>query len=63
MVSSTASPAGAVRSFDTYKEAADENADSRVQVGIHFRFACVAGQKKGDLIGKWTVKHHLEPLH
>ncbi len=63
MVSSTASPAGAVRSFNTYKEAADENADSRVRVGIHFRFACVAGQKMGDQIGKWTVQHHLEPLH
>ncbi|THU34953.1 phosphatase PAP2 family protein [Niastella caeni] len=63
MTSTTASPAGAVRHFDSFKEAADENADSRVMVGIHFRFACVAGQKMGDQIGKWTVKHHLEPLH
>jgi hypothetical protein len=63
MTSTTASPAGAVRSFDSFKKAADENADSRVMVGIHFRFACVAGQKQGDQIGKWTVQHHLEPLH
>lgn len=63
MTSTTASPVGAVRSFDTFKEAADENADSRVMVGIHFRFACDAGQKQGDQVGKWTVQHHLEPLH
>jgi membrane-associated phospholipid phosphatase len=63
MTSITASPAGAVRSFDSFKKAADENADSRVKVGIHFRFACDAGQKQGDEIGKWTVKNHLEPLH
>jgi hypothetical protein len=62
MTSTTASPAGAVRSFETFKEAADENANSRVQVGIHFRFACVAGQMQGDQIGKWTVHHHLQPL-
>lgn len=63
MTSTTAVPAGAIRSFDTFKEAADENADSRVMVGIHFRFACVAGQKMGDEIGKWTIHNHLEPLH
>ena len=63
MTSTSAVPAGAIRSFDTFKEAADENADSRVMVGIHYRFACVAGQKMGDEIGKWTIHNHLEPLH
>jgi hypothetical protein len=63
MTSVTAVPAGAVRSFDSFKKAADENADSRVMVGIHFRSACDAGQKMGDQIGKWTVQHHLRPVH
>ena len=63
MTSITASPTGAIRSFDSFKQAADENADSRVRIGIHFRFACDAGQTQGDKVGKWTVKNHLEPLH
>jgi len=63
MTSTTAIPAGAVRSFDSFKKAADENADSRVKIGIHFRFACDAGQTQGDKIGQWTVKNHMEILH
>ena len=63
MTSTTTVPAGAIRSFKSFKQAADENADSRVMAGIHFCFACEAGQKLGDRVGKWTVKNHLEPLH
>ena len=63
MTSTTAVPAGSLRSFNSFKQAADENADSRVRAGIHFRFACEAGQKMGDQIGKWTLKHTLKPLH
>jgi hypothetical protein len=63
MTSTTAVPAGAIRSFKNFKKAADENADSRVMAGIHFRFACEAGQKQGDKVGKWTLDHHLKPLH
>jgi len=43
-------------------EAADENADSRVKAGIHFRFACEAGQEMGNKVGRWLVDHHLKPL-
>jgi hypothetical protein len=63
MISTTAVPAGAVRSFETFKQAADENADSRVRIGIHFRTACDEGQVMGDRVGKWTVNNHLKPLH
>jgi len=62
MTSTTAFPAGAVRSFDSFNEAANENADSRVMVGIHFRFAIEAGQRQGDKVGKWTVQNYLRPL-
>lgn len=61
--STTASTPGAERSFKSFKQAADENADSRVIAGIHFRFACDAGQKLGDNVGKWTLKNYLKPLH
>jgi hypothetical protein len=60
MTSSTAVPAGSTRSLNNVKLAADENAHSRVIAGIHFGFACEAGQEMGDQIGKWTVKNHLE---
>jgi hypothetical protein len=61
--STTASTPGAERSFKSFKQAADENADSRVVAGIHFRFACDAGQKMGDNVGRWTLKNYLKPLH
>ena len=60
--STTASPAGAKRSFKSFKQAADENADSRVMTGIHFRFSVDAGQKLGDQVGKWTLDNYLKPL-
>lgn len=60
--STTASPAGVQRSFKSFKQAADENADSRVMAGIHFRFSCDAGQKLGDKVGKWTLDNYMKPL-
>ena len=63
MVLPTAVPANSSRSFTSVKQAADENADSRVQAGIHFRFACEAGQEMGDKIGLWIVKNYLQPLN
>lgn len=62
MTSPTAVPAGATRSFKSFSQAANENADSRVRAGIHFRFSCVAGQELGNKIGAWTVQNHLKPL-
>ena len=63
MTSTTAFPAGAIRSFENFIQAANENAESRVKAGIHFRFACEAGQKMGDQIGKWTLENQLKRLH
>ena len=60
MTSSSGVPPSTVRSFSNFLKAADENADSRVMAGIHFRFACQAGQKMGNEIGAWTVDHHLK---
>lgn len=63
MASPTAEPAGSTRSFTSFSQAADENADSRVKAGIHFRFACEAGQELGNKIGNWVVDTHLKPLN
>lgn len=62
MSSPTAFPINSERTFSSLKAAANENADSRVQAGIHFRFACEAGQEMGDKIGYWIVDNYLKPL-
>ncbi|HEX7844529.1 MAG TPA: vanadium-dependent haloperoxidase [Chitinophagaceae bacterium] len=62
MGSVTAVPAGSTRSFASFSQAANENADSRVMAGIHFRFACEAGLQMGNKVGDWIVNNHLKPL-
>ena len=62
MRSPTALPGKEERSFSGFKEAAQENADSRVTAGIHFRFACEAGQDLGEHVGNWIANNQLKPL-
>lgn len=62
MTSPTADPAGPTRSFQSFSQAANENADSRVMAGLHFRFSCTAGQELGNKIGQWTVQNHLKSV-
>jgi len=57
--SPTADPVNSARSFARFSDAADENAESRVMAGIHFRFSTGAGQDLGRRVGRWTVAHHL----
>ena len=59
MDSLTALPANPIRSFDTFTQAADENADSRVRAGIHFRFSTEQGKALGRKVGSFIFKHHL----
>ncbi|MFL6180382.1 MAG: vanadium-dependent haloperoxidase, partial [Actinomycetes bacterium] len=59
MESLTALPANPVRSFTTFTQAANENADSRVRAGIHFRFATEQGKALGRKVGIYIVEHHL----
>ena len=60
--SPTANPANLSRQFKSFKQAALENADSRVMAGLHFRFSCDAGLTLGDNVGKWVAQHQLTPL-
>lgn len=62
MTSFTAIPVSSTRSFTSFSQAANENADSRVMAGIHFRFSCKAGQELGNKIGNWITDNHLKPL-
>ena len=59
MESLTALPANPVRSFNSFTQAANENADSRVRAGIHFRFSTDQGQTLGRNVGSYIVQNHL----
>jgi hypothetical protein len=62
MVSGSSVPAGSARCFKRFSEAAADNADSRVYLGYHFRFATTAGMRLGQRIGRVAVSQHLRPL-
>jgi hypothetical protein len=61
MTSPTADPAVPTRSFNTFGEAALENAESRILAGIHFRFSCERGLDLGKRIGEWILDNQLKP--
>jgi hypothetical protein len=50
---------GLTRSFTSFSQAAQENADSRVYAGIHYRFACRDGVSQGRKIGRFIVRRAL----
>jgi hypothetical protein len=61
--STTSQPNQEPRSWGSFTQAADENANSRVMAGIHFRFAARAGQRLGRKIGRHAFENYLRPLH
>jgi hypothetical protein len=52
---------GITRSFTSFSQAAQENADSRIYAGIHFRTACRHGLSQGKKVGRYVFKHALQP--
>ena len=54
--------AGITRSFASFSHAAQENADSRVFAGIHFRTACRDGVRLGGKVGRFVLNHSLKPV-
>jgi membrane-associated phospholipid phosphatase len=54
---------GVTRSFDRFSQAADENAMSRIYMGVHWIFDAEAGQCMGRSVGDITFDHQLEPVH
>ena len=58
MTSTTAVPPGSTRSWDSFTQAAHENAESRIVVGIHFRKACDDGETQGRAVGDWIVDNY-----
>ena len=53
--------AGVNRSYDSFWDAAEEQADSRIYGGIHFRFDSEAGQHIGRGVGGYVLDNYLSP--
>jgi PAP2 superfamily len=53
---------GVGRSFQSFSQAADEAAVSRIYAGQHFRYDEDAGQALGDQVGEFVVNHILGPV-
>ena len=51
---------GISRSFTSFSQAAQENADSRVYAGIHFRTTCRDGLRQGRKVGRFVFKRFLK---
>ena len=60
-LTSTAVP-GAVRHYDTGRAVRADVVNARVWLGIHFRFADVAGRNLGVNLADWTLDHYFQPL-
>jgi hypothetical protein len=56
-------PDEVLRHYSRFSDAANENGESRVLVGYHFRLAVEEGLKQGRKIGAHVVKKHLAPAH
>jgi len=54
---------GVTRSFTSFSQAAEENGNSRIYVGFHFRHAVTEGIKLGGKVGKVAFNHFLQPVH
>jgi hypothetical protein len=53
--------AAVIRSYATFSEAAEENAVSRIYIGIHFRNAVEEGLRHGRRIGAYAVQKFMRP--
>jgi hypothetical protein len=59
METTTAPPGMPMRTFDSFRQAARECADSRVRLGWHFRYATDAGLALGERIARHALHHAL----
>jgi hypothetical protein len=52
---------GVTRHYKSFAEAADENGESRILIGFHFRHAVTEGRIQGERVGHWVFDHALQP--
>ena len=58
---STAVP-GATRGYDSGAALRADVVNARVWLGIHFRFADIAGRNLGVSVANWTLDHYFQPV-
>ena len=51
-----------LRSYASFSEAAEENALSRIYIGIHFRHAVATGVRHGRKIADYAVRQFMKPV-
>ena len=57
-----ADPTPILRSYTSFSQAADENAVSRIYIGIHFRRAVEEGVRHGRRIAEYAVHRFMKPV-
>ena len=61
-ITTTTAPGGVFRSYASFSDAANENMNSRVWLGVHFRTACRHGLNQGKQVANYVVHHILRPI-
>ena len=61
-ITTSTAPGGVFRSYASFSQAANENMNSRVWLGAHFRTACRHGLNQGKQVGNYVVHHFLQPI-
>ncbi len=56
-------PSPVIRSYSSFSQAAEENAVSRIYIGIHFRRAVEEGTQHGRRIADYAVRKFMRPVH
>src|SRR5262249_15864117 len=51
------------RTFHSFSEAAEENGQSRIYLGIHWSFDKIWGIKQGTQVADYVFAHFLRPVH
>jgi hypothetical protein len=61
-VTTSTSPNGAFRSYNSFRQAAEECGAARIYVGYHFRTAVKHGLNMGKQVGNFAFNHFLKEL-
>ena len=61
-ITTSTAPGGVFRSYASFSQAAEENMNSRVWLGVHFRTACEDGRRQGKQVANYVVDHFLRPI-
>jgi hypothetical protein len=61
-ITTSTAPGGVYRTYASFSQAANENVNSRVWLGVHFRTACRHGLNQGKQVANYVMNHFLQPI-